>query len=151
MRTTESVTLDATPADVYPFVSDLAMYPRWLPMVHDAVRAVSPDGAPPAWMVELRATVGPFARSKQLRMELAEAQPDRLAVFERAEHDGREHARWALRVELGAPDPATTIVTMHLAYDGALWTGGVLEAVLDDQVRRGRSGLAALVSGAATR
>jgi hypothetical protein len=34
---------------------------------------------------------------------------------------------------------------MHLAYDGSLWTGGLLENVLEDQIRRGRSGLAALV------
>ncbi len=27
---------------------------------------------------------------------------------------------------------------MHLAYDGTLWTGGVLERVLDDEVRRAR-------------
>ena len=34
---------------------------------------------------------------------------------------------------------------MHLAYDGALWTGGVLERVLDDEVRRARVSLVRLL------
>jgi hypothetical protein len=81
------------------------------------------------------------------RTELVE---DELAVFERDEHDGRDHARWALRVELAdgadaSMTGASTVVTMHLAYEGSLWTGGLLENVLEEQIRRGRSGLAALV------
>jgi hypothetical protein len=35
---------------------------------------------------------------------------------------------------------------MHLAYDGALWTGGVLEKVLDEEVRRARSRLVSLLA-----
>jgi len=155
MHTTESVTLEAAPDAVFPFVVDLSAYPRWLPLVHDAEPAPAAPGAHPAWFVELRAQVGPLARSKRLRMERVEHEPGRLVVFERAEHDGRQHARWSLRVELAGRDadasaPATTTVMMHLAYDGALWTGGLLESVLDEQIRRGRSGLAELVSGAAT-
>jgi hypothetical protein len=75
------------------------------------------------------------------------------AVFERAERDGRDHARWALRVELapqvsdGSDVSDATVVTMHLAYDGALWTAGLLERVLDQEIRRGRAGLVGLVSG----
>ncbi len=157
MRTTESVVVPAPAAAVYPYVADLAAYPRWLPLVHDATPSSAVGRTGPAWDVEIRARVGPFARSKRLRMERTEAVEERLAVFERAEVDGREHARWALRVELdavGASGPTvgapSTTVTMHLAYDGGLWTGGVLEAVLDEQVRRGRVGLAALVSSGAT-
>lgn len=145
MRTTESVAIAAGPAAVYPFVADLAAYPRWLPLVHAAT--ADSNGDHPAWNVELRARVGPFARSKRLRMARVEADHDRLAVFERAETDGRDHARWALRVELVPADDATEVV-MHLAYDGGLWVPGVLGAVLDDQVRRGRAGLAELVTGA---
>jgi len=78
-------------------------------------------------------------------MECVELRAPELVVFERAETDGREHSRWALRVEL-EPQGDGTLVTMHLAYDGALWTGGLLEKVLDEQVRRGRAGLVALVS-----
>lgn len=148
MRSTESVVVGAPASVIFPFVVDLAEYPRWLPLVHEAEAAAA---APrPAWDVEIRARVGPFARSKRLRMERIELVEDRLAVFERAELDGRDHARWALRVELTAIGPDSTEVTMHLAYDGALWTGGLLNAVLDEQIRRGRSGLAELVSGGPT-
>lgn len=145
MRTSESVVVPADPSAVYPHVVDLAAYPRWLPLVH----AAAPDGEA-AWTVELRARVGPFARSKQLRMARTDTVPDALAVFERAEVDGRDHARWALRCEL-EPIAAGTRVTMHLAYDGRLWTGGILERVLDEEVRRGRAGLIELVSADSTR
>jgi len=148
MRSTESVVISAEPARIFPFVHDLAVYPQWLPLVHDAVPDTGAD--PAAWDVELRARVGPFARSKQLRMARVGAEPERLVVFERAETDGRDHARWALRVELRAGAGETEVV-MHLAYDGGLWVPGVLGSVLDDQVRRGRAGLAELVTGSPTR
>lgn len=140
MRTSESVEVPVPPDVVYPHVVDLAEYPRWLPLVH----AAQADGEA-AWTVELRARVGPFARSKQLRMERIEDEPGELVVFERAEVDGREHARWALRCELRSIGDGTR-VTMHLAYDGRLWTGGILERVLDEEIRRGRAGLLGLVS-----
>jgi uncharacterized protein YndB with AHSA1/START domain len=144
MRTTESVTLAAAPSTVFPYVADLAEYPAWLPLVHQA--ATSTDGdSQPAWDVEIRARVGPFARSKRLRMRRTQLVPDELAVFERDEIDGRQHAGWTLRVELLPVLDHGTTVTMHLAYDGSLWTGGLLARVLDDQIRQGRSGLAALV------
>lgn len=147
MRTTESVDIDASPALVFPHVVDLARYPAWLPLVHEAVpSAPSHDRGRPAWEVELRARVGPLARSKRLRMERTECDTDRLAVFERAEIDGRDHARWVLRVELVPIGETRTTVTMHLAYDGSLWTGGLLARVLDEQIRRGRTGLAAAVA-----
>jgi carbon monoxide dehydrogenase subunit G len=145
MRTSESVVVPADPTTVFPFVVDLAEYQRWLPLVHSAES--DGDGA---WTVELRARVGPFARSKQLRMARIQVVPDVLAVFERAEIDQREHARWALRCELSATHGGT-LVTMHLAYDGRLWTAGILERVLDEEVRRGRAGLVELVSARSTR
>lgn len=149
MRTTETATVDAAPDVVFPFVADLGRYPAWMPLVHAATRLSDVDA--PAWDVEIRARIGPFARSKRLRMERTQLVTDRLAVFERAEVDGRDHAAWILRVELAETDPATTavgtVVTMHLAYDGSLWTGGPLARVFDDQVRRGRDGLVAAVEG----
>ena len=148
MRTSESIDLAAAPDAVFVHVAELDRYPTWLPLVHQADRVVDAGGAgpEPAWDVELRARVGPFARSKRLRMARVELVEDRLVVFERAEVDGRDHARWALRAEL-EPTPTGTRLTMHLAYDGGLWTGGVLERVLDEEIRRGRAGLAALVAG----
>ncbi len=145
MRTSESVDVAAAPNVVFRHIADLAAYPAWLPLVHEAVADDAVDAAEPAWEVELRARVGPFARSKRLRMARTEIEHDRLVVFERAEIDGRDHARWALQAEL--TETATgTRVTMHLAYDGALWTAGLLERVLDEEVRRGRAGLVALVT-----
>ena len=145
MRSTESVVVVAARAVVFPHVADLGAYPTWLPLVHEARPGEPGDDPRPVWDVEIRARVGPFARSKRLRMRRTELVVDELAVFERDEHDGRDHARWALRVELTDGSEASTVVTMHLAYDGSLWTGGLLEHVLEDQIRRGRSGLAALV------
>ena len=150
LRTTETVLVPAPPAEVFPYVATLDRYPDWLRLVHDAVPATG-DGDAPAWIVELRARVGPFARSKQLRMVRTVHEPDRCVEFERAEIDGREHARWALRVDIEDTEDASSLVAMHLAYDGALWTGGLLDRVLDDEIRRGRAGLTALVSGEPTR
>lgn len=143
LQTSESVVVPAPPAAVFEHVDRLDRYPAWLGLVH-SVELLTEDPRP-AWSVELRARVGPFARSKRLRMERVEVEPDELAVFERAETDGREHSMWALRVEL-EPVDVGTLVTMHLAYDGALWSGGILEKVLDDQIRRGRAKLVELVT-----
>ncbi len=158
LRTTESVRVPAPPALVFPHVAALDRYPHWMRLVHDAVPTDSegvptadPPADPPAWTVELRARVGPFARSKQLRMVRRLHEPDRLVEFERAEVDGRQHARWALRVDVEAADDDSSVVTMHLAYDGALWTGGLLDRVLDDEIRRARAGLTAVVTGEPTR
>ncbi len=143
MRTSESVVVPATPQELFPYVARLEAYPPWLRLVHRA-ELVAEDPRP-TWDVELRARVGPFARSKKLRMQRVAIDQDRGARFERAEIDGREHSMWALRVEL-APSGDETVLTMHLAYDGKLWTGGVLERVLDDEVRRARVKLVQLLT-----
>ncbi len=147
METTESVVVPVAPVSVFGHVARLEAYPAWMRLVHAAeVVADEPD---PAWAVELRARVGPFARSKQLRMARSECVTDRLAVFERQEVDGRDHACWRLRVELEPSGDDATLVTMHLSYDGSLWTGAVLQKVLDDEIRHGREGLRRLVTDAA--
>lgn len=151
MRTSESVVVPAPRSVVFTHVADLVAYPAWLRLVHTAERVDTSSTGRPAWSVELRARVGPFARSKQLRMERSQIDQDRLAVFERAEIDGRHHARWVLRAELRSIADDHTRLTMHLAYEGALWTGGLLERVLDEEIRRGRAGLVDLVSGEPTR
>jgi ribosome-associated toxin RatA of RatAB toxin-antitoxin module len=146
VRISESVVVPAPPSTVFAQIADLAAYPAWLSLVHTAEAVPVSVSGRPAWSVELRARVGPFARSKQLRMERCELITDQLAVFERTEVDGRRHARWALRAELEAVDGHATRVTMHLAYDGALWTGGLLERVLEEEIRRGRVGLVELLT-----
>lgn len=157
MHLTETMFLDCAPAAVFPLVSDLTRYPSWMRLVHRA--EPEPDSDPPAWSCELRAKVGPFARSKRLRMIRSEFEQDRHVAFERAETDGRSHARWAMRVttEAAAHDSdnddghddkhregheaSGTKLTIELIYSGELWTGGLLDRILDDEVQRGREGL----------
>lgn len=133
--------LNASVEVVRPFVSDLARYPQWMPLVHSA-DASGED----AWNVELRAKVGVFARSKRLRMKRT-IDSDSLYVFEREEIDGRRHSPWLMRVSL-APTGGGSVVTIDLSYGGNLWTGGVLDRVLASQVDAGKKGLANVVHGA---
>jgi hypothetical protein len=137
---------DCEPATLFAEICDLERYGRWSPLVHRAER-VSDD---PAWEVELRTVVGPFARSKRLRMMRTGYEPDRLVVFERAEVDGRQHAPWTLRAELDH-DGSSTGVRMTLHYGGSLWTGGALKLVLDEQIKQGSERLRELVSDGSSR
>ena len=149
MEITERLELACTPSELYPHIDDLDRYPSWMRLVHAAERVDDPEGRP-AWTVELRARVGPLARSKRLRMVRSDAVRDQLVVFERAELDGRVHARWALRAEL-EPTPVGSALTMRLSYSGSLWTGGLLDRVLEDEIRRGSASLIAVVTTGTTR
>ena len=133
--------LDATcdASRLFDLVGDLASYPQWMDLVHRA----EPLGND-AWEVELRAKVGPFARSKRLRMVRTAAEPNSLVRFERVEVDGRQHAPWVLTATIESVGSQRTL-TMHLHYGGALFTGGVLERVLADKIENGRARLAELV------
>ena len=130
--------LDATcdASRLFDLVGDLASYPQWMDLVHRA----EPLGND-AWEVELRAKVGPFARSKRLRMVRTAAEPNSLVRFERVEVDGRQHAPWVLTATIESVGSQCTL-TMHLHYGGALFTGGVLERVLADKIENGRARLA---------
>ena len=133
--------LDATcdASRLFDLVGDLASYPQWMDLVHRA----EPLGND-AWEVELRAKVGPFARSKRLRMVRTAAEPNSLVRFERVEVDGRQHAPWVLTATIESVGSQCTL-TMHLHYGGALFTGGVLERLLADKIENGRARLAELV------
>jgi ribosome-associated toxin RatA of RatAB toxin-antitoxin module len=133
--------LDATcdASRLFDLVGDLASYPQWMDLVHRA----EPLGND-AWEVELRAKVGPFARSKRLRMVRTAAEPNSLVRFERVEFDGRQHAPWVLTATIESVGSQCTL-TMHLHYGGALFTGGVLERVLADKIENGRARLVELV------
>ncbi|MCB0955519.1 MAG: SRPBCC family protein [Ilumatobacter sp.] len=137
------------PAALFAFVDDLARYPDWVDLVHRAEAdddGDGGDGGRPAWAVELRARLGPLARSKRLRMERTVHDTERhVAVFERVERDGRHHSPWVLRAEV-VGDGEGSALHMHLHYGGALWTGGLMERALTDQITAGRERLSALVS-----
>lgn len=127
MKLDESVLVPALTEQVRPHVEDLALYNAWMPLVHGVARVDSTT-----WNVELRAKVGPFARSKRLRMTKIVDEPSRI-VFERREVDGKSHAPWLLSVTL-QPRGNETLVSVQLEYKGTLWTGGLLDKVLRDHI-----------------
>ena len=128
------------PARVFEVVADLATYPRWL----DIVARAEPDGD--AWSVDLRGRLGPFARSKRLRMVRTAADEPTHARFERAELDGRSHSAWVLDATV-APDGGGSRLTMKLHYGGGLWMP-VLERLLRDEIERSRARLLDVLSDA---
>ena len=142
MRIERSVRLAATPELAFSMVDDLGRYPEWMDLVHDVVEGPPTPDDEPVWDVELRAQVGPLARSKRLRMVRTVHEPSRRVVFERREVDGRQHSPWILESTLDAERADTVELTMLLTYGGNLWTGAVLERVLDDHVERGAAALA---------
>ncbi len=139
-----SLEAPCAPDELFAFVDDLARYPAWVDLVHRA-QLVADVIEPPEWQIELRARIGPFARSKQLRMRRTlHDTAAHVAVFERHEVDGRSHSPWVLRAEV-TPTGEGSALHMHLHYGGGLWTGGVLERALADQITNGRERLLTLV------
>lgn len=128
---------------LFRWVADLATYPRWLGIVDRVEVDADPHDGPDAWIVDLAARVGPFSRSKRLRMVRTVVDEPHRVVFERRERDGREHGTWRMTAEL-APTSDGTHLAMHLHYGGRLW-GPVLEPILADEVDRSRARLVALV------
>jgi hypothetical protein len=133
-----TATLDAPapPDALFVWVSDLGRYPQWLDIVP---RAVAVGDA--VWSVDLRGRLGPFARSKRLRMERTACDEPRLVRFERAEQDGRSHSPWVLTAEVSETAGGSRL-TMHLHYGGGLF-GPVLERLLSDEIERSRPRLLA--------
>jgi Polyketide cyclase / dehydrase and lipid transport len=128
--------IDAPPASLFDVVADLGSYPHWL----DLVARVEPAPADArdegtAWFVTLRAKVGPFARSKRLRMVRTVADSPTHVRYERREHDNREHSSWVMDAQVGAVG-AGSRVDIVLSYGGRLWSGP-LEAVLGGSIDDG--------------
>jgi uncharacterized protein YndB with AHSA1/START domain len=140
----ETVDLAAPPEQVFGWIDDLERYPAWLGIL----TRVEPSGEL-AWLVDLRGKVGPFARSKRLRMRRTVHEQGRRARFERRENDGREHSPWVLEVGLEPTGTEGTRLTMLLSYGGSLW-GPVLEHVLRDEVVRAKRRLQELMAGDAS-
>lgn len=148
MELSATLRTTATVNAVLEYVRDLDRYTEWMPLVH---RAEPESGTQPAaWSVELRARVGPFARSKRLRMVRTVmdvggvASPARI-VFERRELDGRAHAQWRLSVVV-SPTSGGTELTMHLSYDGRFFVS-VVETILRQHIDEGRTRLSAMLAG----
>jgi hypothetical protein len=121
---------------------DLAQYPKWLDIVHAAVKE---EGSDNTWTIELRGKVGPFARSKRLRMMRTNDDANASVVFERSEIDGRNHSEWKLTVFFaGGGNDAE--VSVEMFYGGSMFGGGILERMLADQIERSRPQLIELLS-----
>ena len=163
MQIERATLVPGPPERAFALVDDLSAYPAWMDLVHAVQEVVGQEvvgqekstaDEQRAWEVELQAQVGPFARSKRLRMVRTVHEPGRRVVFERAEIDGRRHSAWVLAATLDADshqessDERSTKLTMTLTYGGNLWTGAVLQRVLDDHVERGAAALCALLTEA---
>jgi uncharacterized protein YndB with AHSA1/START domain len=126
------------PERVFALVEDLEQYPAWLDIVP---RVVPEDDG--AWLVDLRGRLGPFARSKRLRMVRSRHDAPHAVRFERSELDGRTHSPWVLDASVVAVDGGSRL-TMHLHYGGGLF-GPVLEPLLRDEINRSRPRLLGLL------
>jgi hypothetical protein len=132
------------PADLFAWVEDLARYPQWLDIVPRAEAVAGEDGDPgPAWSVDLRGRLGPFARSKRLRMVRTVHEPTTWARFERRELDGRQHSPWVLEARVTEVEAGSRL-DMHLHYGGGLG-GPLVERLLTDEITRSKPRLLALV------
>ena len=132
-------------AELFGWIDDLSRYVPWMGLVHRADRVDDRDGRP-AWDVELRARVGPFSRSKRLTMTRVTCTTDSEVVFERSETDGRQHSMWRLSA-IVAPAEAGSHLEMRLHYGGGLWTGGLVERALADEINTSRDRLLSLIAG----
>ena len=130
--------LIASPTAAFAALEDLATYPHWLSIVASASPAEPhADDPGPAWHVELRGKVGPFSKTKRVRMVRTGHDPAAGTVrFERREHDGRSHNTWLLTGQAtahGDHDGAHVEVDLHYG-GGAIFPGADL--LLRQETRR---------------
>ena len=144
MDVTADLLAPCSPERLFVWVDDLGHYPEWLDIVPRATPVDEQDGDPgPAWSVDLRGRLGPFARSKRLRMVRTVHEAPHRVRFERLEHDGRRHSPWVLEARV-APDTGGSLLTMRLHYGGSL-VGPLVERLLADEIRQSKPRLLALV------
>ena len=128
------VNLPCSAKELLPFIDDLAQYPSWMGLVHTVV----PEGEG-VWQVELRGKIGPFARSKRLRMIQVETSEPHHIRFERQENDGRSHSDWVLDAQVTEVGSASTL-NMTLHYGGRLFSN-VVERALHDEIEASKQRL----------
>lgn len=146
MDVTADLVAPCDPEALFEWVDDLERYPGWLDIVPRAVPVEAhPDDPGPAWSVDLRGRLGPFARSKRLRMVRTTHDRPHEVRFERLEHDGRQHSAWTLQATI-TPGDDGSVLTMRLHYGGSL-VGPVVERLLADEIRRSKPRLLTLLAG----
>ncbi len=148
MDVTANVDVPVSAEKLFNYISDLKNYESWLEMVYSVTPVdhdVNISHDIKSWTVELRARIGPFARSKRLRMVRASCEAPCRVVFERAENDGRSHSAWVLSATVSQTANGSSLQT-NLHYSGSLFTGGLLERALSDQIKLGQEKLIQLLS-----
>ncbi|MFM9093479.1 MAG: SRPBCC family protein [Acidimicrobiaceae bacterium] len=125
---------------LFDYVADLANYSSWLEFVYKVELVGESIETDATWLVELRAKLGVLARSKRLRMTRTLCEHPRQVVFERREQDSRRHSEWILRATV-SPTATGAKLETNLHYSGNLFTGGMLERALSDQIATGREKL----------
>ena len=133
------VELPCSAAKILPFIDDLAQYPAWMGLVHTVI-----SEGEDVWQVELRGKIGPFARSKRLRMIQVETSEPHHIRFERQENDGRSHSDWVLDAQVTEVGSASTL-NMTLQYSGRLFSS-VVERALHDEIEASKQRLRELVA-----
>lgn len=145
MDVTATVAAPCGPAELFSWVEDLSRYPDWHQIVVRAEPSEAADGDPgPAHIVDLEGRLGPFRRSKRLRMVRSIHDSPSRVRFERREVDGRRHAPWVLDAEV-APTTEGATLAMKLHYGGSLWLPPV-DRLLAAEIERSRQRLLALVA-----
>lgn len=146
---TVDVTADLSaelPVDaLFDVLEDLGTYPDWLDIVSRAEPVEAVDGEDMAWSVDVRGQVGPFRRSKRLRMVRTLHERTRRVRFERRELDGRSHSDWVMTAEMNATGTSMPELHMRLHYGGSLWVP-LLDRLLADEIERSRPRLVTYVS-----
>ena len=135
-----SVEVPVSVEKLFVYVANLANYSSWLEFVHKVELVGESIETDATWLVELRAKLGVLARSKRLRMTRTVCEAPRLVVFERREQDARRHSAWVLRATVSETANGAKLET-NLHYSGSLFTGGMLERALSDQITTGREKL----------
>ena len=135
-----SVEVPVSVEKLFDYVADLANYSSWLEFVHKVELVGESTETDTTWLVELRAKLGVLARSKRLRMTRTLCEHPTVVVFERREQDSRRHSEWILRATVSQTATGAKLET-NLHYSGNLFTGGMLERALSDQIATGREKL----------
>lgn len=144
MDITADLDAPCPPDALFAWVDDLGRYPQWLEIVPRAEPVEAhPEDVGPAWSVDLRGRLGPFARTKRLRMVRTALVAPTHVRFERVEHDGREHSPWVLDANV-SETPAGCTLSMHLHYGGRMWMAA-LDRILTDEIERSKPRLLALI------
>lgn len=144
MDITLEAAFDAAPSAVLAEVGNLPGYPEW----HGMVKRVEPDGD--GWLVDLGGKIGPFTRTKRVRMVRAAAEEERPGQvrFVRNERERDDHGGWELDCVV---DPATgegpCTLRFRMLYDGSSPLIGMLEPLLRAEVDKSSDRLRRRVAG----